>query len=197
MLLMDKLLLFALGITCLTVVLLYIYVKNKFEAHGHQIGLLFNVYQKLAGEIAHGTVKTINTDTSCSDGMCMSRPIIVSDDESDDSCSVNTDESEETEELEETEIYTECPPLHLEKIIILKQEDDFDDRSVEEIKISKVEDIPEFVIETSEKEEIPEKEEKKLYSKLTVKELKQLITDINGPSTLKTKQEMIHFLENN
>lgn len=193
MLLMDKLLLFALGITCLTVVLLYIYVKNKFEAYSHQIDLLFNVYQKLAAEITHGPVKMISTPISCGDGMCSSRPIIVSDDDSDDSddsCSVDSDDSDDTEELETFTPEVLVPDLQIEKIIILKQEDEVDDRSVEEIKISKL-DTHEIIEQLEE-----EKEEKKNYSKLTIKDLKQLISDMNGPSNLKTKQEMVQFLEN-
>lgn len=198
MLLMDKLMLFALGITCLTLVLLYIFIKGKFEVYDGKIDLLFNVYQKLAVNISQGPVKTI---TTCQDGMCMSRPIIVSDDDSDDSCSVDSESDEESEQsdiyIPDKSISQIYPELRMDKIIILNQEDEFDTRSVEEIKISKLdEELKEEILEV--KEEVTEevKEVKTNYSDLTLKELKQMVADVNGPTSLKTKKEMIQYLEN-
>jgi hypothetical protein len=193
MLLMDKLLLFALGITCLTLVLLYVFIKNRFEFYDSKIDLLFNVYQKLAMDI-HQSPETKIVDINCSEGICKTRPIIVSDDDvdsdSDDSCTVNTNESDEESDQEDV------PEITMDKIIILKQdEEEFDTRSVEEIKISKLDEVIEPVETLIIHDE--KNEEKKTFSKLTVKELKQLIADVNGPSNLKTKQEMIQYLENN
>jgi hypothetical protein len=194
---MDKLLLFALGITCLTLVLLYVFMKNRFEFYDNKIDLLFNVYQKLVMDIQQPQTKLL--DVNCSEGLCKSRPIIVSDDESsdsdsDDSCTVNTDDSNEESYRED------IPELKMDKIIILKQEDpEFDTQSVEEIKINKL-DVVESIepVESVENTvELSNNSEKKIFSKLTVKELKQLVADVNGPSTLKTKQEMIQYLENN
>lgn len=195
---MDKLLLFALGITCLTLVLLYVFIKNRFEFYDNKIDLLFNVYQKLVMDIQQSSTKLLNVN--CEEGMCKSRPIVVSDDyvnsdnESEDSCTVNTDESDEESYQED------IPEIKMDKIIILKQEEhEFDTRSVEEIKISKLDEVelleqPESVKNTVDFEN---NSEKKIFSKLTVKELKQLVADVNGPSTLKTKQELVQFLENN
>jgi len=193
---MDKLLLFALGITCLTLVLLYVFIKNRFEFYDNKIDLLFNVYQKLVMDIQQPH-ETKLLDINCSEGICKTRPIVVSDDESDsdDSCTVDTEDSDESSEESYQE---EIPEMNMDKIIILKQEEsEFDTRSVEEIKISKIEDVE--AIETGETitVDIVNPSEKKIYSKLTVKELKQMIADVNGPSTLKTKQEMIQYLENN
>ncbi len=189
---MDKLLLFALGITCLTLVLLYVFMKNRFEFYDNKIDLLFNVYQKLAMDIqsSQHPTDTKSVDILCSEGMCRTLPIMVSSDDvesdSEDSCSVNTEESEE-------ETYE---PM-MDKIIILKHEEpEFDTRSVEEIVINKLDEPVEEVEQVDQVESI-EEPEKKMYSKLTVKELKQLVADVHGPSSLKTKQEMIHYLENN
>jgi hypothetical protein len=194
---MDKLLLFALGITCLTLVLLYVFIKNRFEFYDNKIDLLFNVYQKLVMDIQQPHQSKM-IDVNCSEGICKTRPIVVSDDESetdsDDSCTVNTDDS--IEESYQEDILD----LKMDKIIILKQEEpEFDTRSVEEIKISKLDDIEsneqvEPIIDTV---DLVNPSEKKIFSKFTVKELKQMIMDANGPSTLKTKQEMIQYLENN
>jgi hypothetical protein len=210
MLLMDKLLLFALGITCLTVVLLYVFMKNRFEFYDNKIDLLFNVYQKLAMNIQDDKMKDHKKiDLECN-GICYTSPVVVSDDESEDSCSVDTDDSDcKLEESVHDEIYPLDKSIYLEKMIIFNQEDDFDTRSVEEIKISKLDEFEEKmdtkVVELTE-EKIEEPLEDTLenhveimdknYSKLTVKELKKLITDKNGPN-LKTKQEMIQYLENN
>lgn len=201
---MDKLLLFALGITCLTLVLLYVFMKNRFEFYDNKIDLLFNVYQKLVMDMQQPQTKLL--DVNCGEllcksheGMCKSRPIIVSDDESsdsdsDDSCTVNTDDSDEESYRED------IPELKMDKIIILKQEEpEFDTRSVEEIKISKLDDVEciEPIESVENTVELSNHSEKKIFSKLTVKELKQLVADVNGPSTLKTKQELIQYLENN
>jgi hypothetical protein len=195
MLLMDKLLLFALGITCLTLVLLYVFMKNRFEFYDNKIDLLFNVYQKLAMDI-NSKPDTKLLDVDCSEGICRTRPIVVSNDDvesdSEDSCSVNTDESED--ESYEVDIQDDIPEIKMEKIIILKQEEpEFDTRSVEEIIINKLDENNLEEVPT----ELSNDVEKKTFSKLTVKELKQLIADVHGPSSLKTKQEMIQYLENN
>ncbi len=198
MLLMDKLLLFALGITCLTLVLLYVFMKNRFEIYDNKIDLLFNVYQKLAMDIqtTQHPPDTKSVDILSSEGMCRTLPIMVSSDDvesdSEDSCSVNTDDSEE-------DMYQDdLPEIKMEKIIILKQEEpEFDTRSVEEIVINKLDEVDTVVDTEDVPTELSNDVEKKIYSKLTVKELKQLIADVHGPSSLKTKQEMIQYLENN
>lgn len=201
---MDKLLLFALGITCLTLVLLYFFIKTRFEVYDNKIDLLFNVYQKLAMDISQPSqIVKLHHDPSYTMDDTKPTTIVVSDDsessddetvDSDDSCSVNTDVSEHVFESDE-----------YNKIVIIKQEDMFNQHIIEiadnlmqplsqpviEL-ISDVEDIKQIEIEDTK-----QIEDKKNLSKMTVKELKQMISDVHGPSHLKTKQEMIHYLENN
>lgn len=185
--LMDRLLLFALGITCITLVLLYLYIKNKFELYDNKIDVLFNVYQKLTNEMND----VINKNSVVK----LNNQIIVSDDnvgyDSEDSCSVSdeeTDESESVEYLSDNINYSIEP-----KIIVIKNEID-ELPVINNVEVEEVE--PELHVENNTETIKNVEMEVKEYHKMTVKELKQLIQEKNGPN-LKTKSEMVQYLENN
>lgn len=191
-----------LALSCLLVGLLYVYMRQQFAAQDRKISDLTQLVASVATELQQQTgpypfaappqhpameVKRLPERVTVSDD---SESEVDTDDE-DDSDSESEDEVEKketnTKEKEkekepskttEVEVKEEYPTIETEDIV--------EDTSIildigEGVKTINLFDTVEVV--------------KQNYDKLTVKELKDLVSKESGPASLKTKKDLIDFLE--
>ena len=181
-----------LALSCLLVGLLYVYMRQQFAAQDRKISDLTQLVASVATELQQQTGPYPFANAPKPPPMEVKRlpeRVTVSDDseseadsDEEDSDSESEDENEETKKVgkeKEVEVKEEYPTIETEDIaedmsIVL-------DISEEGVKTINLFDAIESV--------------KPNYEKWTVKELKDLALKEGGPASLKTKKDLIDFLE--
>lgn len=179
-----------LAICILILGAMFMYVKQKFFAMEAKINLLYETISTMAGI-------TMSNSKFC-DEPHESREDESNEDESQDSHDESQDESNESCEFEEIpvhELVNEIKHIELHepefpeiKTIELPDESVRTEGIVEPIKITVSDDdvnvssVKQIVVDTS-------------YESMTIKELKEKISELNGPK-FKTKKEMLEYLKN-
>ncbi len=160
------------AITCILLVAMFIYFRQRIMACEDRLSLLSDTIQTMAGI----TMSKLTKDSGKSD----------ENSDSDDSESDESDESEDepdnesTTEIESVKSVTSDSknksPTDLVNELVCELCDVFDKNTV------------------SDDEIVVKKIEVDLYNSLTLKELKEKVSGLNGPK-LRTKKEMIDFLK--
>ena len=191
-----------LALSCLLIGLLYVYVRQQFAAQNNQIVQLTQLVSSMAHEIQN-TDPVPRPPEQHLEVKRLPERVTVSDDS----------ESEGDSEEESDDEEPKCPIPHFNRAP--SGSVDSDDESVESMVFAPIELKNEIVVETSIVEEFTPMvldlaeettktinlfeeivEPKKVnYDKLTVKELKEMASKFSAPASLKTKKELIEFLE--
>lgn len=207
---MDKSFLLTVGITCILMGMVYLFVKQKFVIYDEKISSLFSVVQTMADELhqlkLQSPAELAEPETPVHLQMRLPNIISVSDDS-------ESEDDSDTESNTEFDLDNNFQDLESTKIVVVKTEDE----DVQELKIEKVDvktepeltienvnfknivnmtDVNDSVVEVVDSVvEVDTIKKTKGYSSMTVKELKKLVSDKGGPY-LKTKPDLIFYLEN-
>jgi len=197
-----------LALSCLLIGLLYVYMRQQFAAQNMQIGQLKQLVTTMAQEFQQGHCKNDLETTPDPVGSTIKKIITTQEHRvtvSDDSESEDDDEAQDDDEYEEeeedeaedveVEVKEETKVQKLENTLEIDESmrievDDLSDSTNEPIVL----DISEQTKTINLFEESPPVPKKAILEKLSVKELKEMVSSKGGPS-LKTKKEMVEFLE--
>lgn len=182
-----------LALSSLLIGLLYIYMRQQFSAQDRKINDLTQLVASVATELQQQGIAPVSP--ACSAPLfcqvnsmpfeCKRSPekVTVSDDSDSES---DSDEDDDENELE-------CENIKVERFEEVKKIDEPLVNSLQVEDLSIVLDLNEGTktINLFEIEEVT----KPNYEKWTVKELKELVVKEGGPGSLKTKKELIDFLE--
>jgi hypothetical protein len=203
-----------LALSCLLIGLLYVYMRQQFAAQNMQIGQLKQLVTTMAQEFQQGHCKNELEATPDPVGSTIKKIITTQEHRvtvSDDSESEDDDEAEDDEEYEEEEEdEAEDVEVEVEVEVTVKEETKVqkleNTLEIDESMRIEVDDLSDstnepIVLDISEQtktinlfEESPPVPKKAILEKLSVKELKEMVSSKGGPS-LKTKKEMVEFLE--
>ena len=186
-----------LALSCLLIGLLYVYVRQQFAAQNNQIMQLTQLVSSMAHEIQHVEPAVIKASGPPLEVKRLPERVTVSDDSESES---------DSEEESDDEIEVKCPvrPQKQEDSESEEEMDEMESIEPEELKNELIVHAPEddvsIVLDLSETKTINLFEEiveprKVNYDKLTVKELKEMTSKLDAPASLKTKKELIEFLE--
>lgn len=222
---MDKSFLLTVGITCILMGMVYLFMKQKLAVYDDKISSLFSVVQTMADELQ--TIK-LKSPSEVAKPLIVPTTISVSDDsqsedDSDSDAESNTDFDNETTKI--VVLKTEPEEDKMENLNFINIVNRFEDvysmtafcavemspcakDAVEYSMDDALEDTVTIVVhdavdeigvnDVTEVDVLPPSTNEsatKAYSSMTVKELKKLVTDKGGPY-LKTKQDLILYLEN-
>ena len=187
-----------LALSCLLVGLLYVFMRQLFAAQDRKISDLTQLVASVASELQQNTnpvqpalppqndIKRVPMP----EGLRLPERVTVSDDSDseseDESC--NDAASEDSEQSEEETELVKAPKKDIEI-----ETEDFELKNTLDI----VEDIS-IVLDLNEGTKtinLFEDPPKPNYEKLTVKDLKELVAKQGGPASLKTKKDLVDFLE--
>lgn len=186
-----------LALSCLLIGLLYVYVRQQFAAQNNQIMQLTQLVSSMAHEIQHVEPAAAKAIEPPLEVKRLPERVTVSDDSESESDS----EEESDEEME-----ISCPVRRPQEESESESESEDEIESVEpeelknELIVPPHEEEVSIVLDLSETKTINLFEEiveprKVNYDKLTVKELKEMAGKLDAPASLKTKKELIDFLE--
>ena len=187
-----------LALSCLLIGLLYVYVRQQFAAQNNQIVQLTQLVSSMAHEIQHVETPALKAYEPPLEVKRLPERVTVSD----DSESEGDSDEESTDEIERCPFQKLTQPQTQKDDISSESEDEIEEIETEELKNEIVvqEEEVSIVLDLSETKTINLFEEmveprKVNYDKLTVKELKELASALSAPASLKTKKELIEFLE--
>ena len=185
-----------LALSCLLIGLLYVYVRQQFAAQNNQIVQLTQLVSSMAHEIQHVETPALKAYEPPLEVKRLPERVTVSD----DSESEGDSDEESNDEIERCPFQKLTQPQKDD--ISSESEDEIEEIETEELKNEIVvqEEEVSIVLDLSETKTINLFEEmveprKVNYDKLTVKELKELASAHSAPASLKTKKELIEFLE--
>ena len=211
-----------LALSCLLIGLLYVYVRQQFAAQNSQIMQLTQLVSSMAHEIQHVEPAALKAYDPPLEVKRLPERVTVSDDsesegdsdeESDDEIEVcpvqKPTQKHEVVSDSEDEIETVDADADLNVNVNVDVDVDVDlnvyvnvepEEFKNEIIVQEPEEEVSIVLNLSETKTINLFEEmveprKVNYDKLTVKELKEMATKLGAPASLKTKKELIDFLE--
>lgn len=184
-----------LALSCLLVGLLYVFMRQQFAAQDRKISDLTQLVASVASELQQSSSPVQPASPPqlevkrLPEFARLPERVTVSDDsesetDTDDESSVEGNAESDDDVIENVEV-------HVKKIVEPEElpfENTLD--MVEDISI--VLDLNEGTKTINLFDEVPSKPN---LEKLTVKDLKDLVAKNNGPSSLKTKKELIEFLE--
>ena len=162
-----------LAISCGLIGLLFLYVRQKIQSVEVRINTISDILREFTHELAGPMQHQLNQDIQNLNIQG------IPESDSSDSESESDCDSDESSDSEESFVQPE-----LENIIL--------DQPLESIQL----DVDSEKIEVSDDEEIKVVSiEKSPYDGLSVKELKEKVAQLGGPSNLKTKKLLLEFLE--
>jgi hypothetical protein len=169
-----------LALSCLLVGLLYVFMRQQLSAQDKKISDLTQLVVSVASQLQQQSGNLLSPASPPPSGVEVKRlpeRVTVSDDSASEGETDSESESDSENEDEEVRKPVEEPELkntiEVEDISIVL---DLNDDSTKTINL--FEDAP-----------------KPNYEKLTVKDLKELVSKQGGPGSLKTKKELIDYLE--
>jgi hypothetical protein len=180
-----------LALTCLLIGLLYVYMRQLFSAQDRKIGDLTQLVASVATELQQGGVLPASPPSSTLPSSLPSSSVEVKrlpervtvSDDSESEGDTDNESSESDSESESSETEQEPTEIKLENTIQVEED------------ISIVLDLCEDGTKTINLFETVDTTKIQNFDKLTVKELKELVAKVGGPGSLKTKKELIDFLE--
>jgi len=160
-----------LAISCGLIGLLFLYIRQKLQAFEMRINTISDILRQFTHELTLPVQQHINIQEPFSQ-------IEDSDSESSDSDTESESESD-SDHSDESVISHE----NLVETIQLEQPLETITLEDEKIEVSDDEDVKVVTLEKSK------------YDGLSVKELKEKVAELGGPSNLKTKKVLLEFLE--
>jgi len=218
---MDKNFLLSVGITCILIGMLYLFIKQKMAVYDEKLVSLLSVVQTVADGVQEG---------NCSMRACPPaelEPTVIPEPEEDDyprhQLLIQTltmppmsrpsgpniiSISDDSESEDDDDCDSLSPERNDVRRIFLKASEDDPAFAVDRIdfeKVLQIDVVPDVVPETAPElivpeppveivEEAQQKTTKPAYKIMTVKDLKALLAEVGGPP-LKTKAEIVQYLE--
>jgi hypothetical protein len=183
-----------LALSCLLVGLLYVYMRQQFAAQDRKIHDLTQLVASVATELQQqtGPYPFAAPPQPPTEVKRSTERVTVSDDSESEADTDDEDDSESEDEVEKEKVQ----PKEKAKSKEVEVKEEYHTIETEDIAaedLSIVLDISEGVktINLFDTVEVV----KPNYDKLTVKELKDLVLKEGGPASLKTKKDLIDFLE--
>ena len=145
----------------------FFYIRQKMASYEHRLSLLSDTIQTMAG------IARTNHDI-----------FVQEEEENEDSDEESDDEGDESDEESEHE-HSNCTEMCFDNV-----------KSDIELEVEPIEltEIPKIIV--SDDDVVKTVTMETSYDSLTLKELKEKVTELNGPK-LKTKKELIDFLVKN